>query len=114
MAKLQLGITYQGKLCKDFEVRLLTIGGECDAQEQIAELGLDKPELTKREERLVDMAYLSQQLSVAGIPQTALTPQFLFDNLATDDYWQIVETQLALRKKLSADGESLNPAAEES
>ncbi len=115
MAKLKLGIIYQGKLYKDFNVHLLTIGGECNAHEMIAERGLEgKQELSKRVERLVDMAYLSQQFSVDGIPNTELTPKFLFDNLATDDYWQIISEQLELRKKLSADGESLNPAAEES
>lgn len=107
---LKLGIPYQGKRHKAAKINLLTIGGECQAQELIADLGLAKDELSKTEQRLVDMAYLCQQVRIEGIPQEALTPQFLFDNLPTDDYWQIIEAQLELRKKLSGDGESLNPS----
>lgn len=107
---LKLGVPYQGKRYKTATINLLTIGGECQAQELIADLGLAKDELSKTEQRLVDMAYLCQQVSIYGIPQKAFTPQFLFDNLPTDDYWQIIEAQLELRKKLSGDGESLNPS----
>lgn len=108
--KLTFGVSYKGQHCSTFGVRLLTLGGECQAQELISDLGLDKDELTISEKRLVDMAYLCQQVHILGIPQEELTPQFLLDNLATDDYWKIIEAQLELRKKLSGDGESLNPS----
>ncbi|QEH09753.1 hypothetical protein FWK45_08900 [Histophilus somni] len=85
------------------------MGGNCTVQEFIVELGLDKEVLSEREKRLLDMVYLSQQLRIQGILQEELTPQFLLDNLLEEDYWQILEALIALRKKLSADGESLNP-----
>lgn len=46
--RLLLGIPYGDSRYFDFDVRLLTLGGECAALEKIAELGLDEKEkLTK-------------------------------------------------------------------
>lgn len=103
-----LGIEYQGMVFKQAEVRLLTMGGQCTAQEMVADLGLEENSeaLSKREQTLVDMAYLSQQVSFDGLDKKTVTPQFLFDNLATDDYWALIEATLKLRKKRLENGVS--------
>ncbi|MCQ9121199.1 hypothetical protein BKG95_10180 [Rodentibacter pneumotropicus] len=108
--RLLLGVPYQGKRYFDVEARLLTLGRECAALEKIAELGLDsKEKLNKAEQMLVDLAYLSEQFKVIGIPKDKLTPQFLLNNLATDDYVLITEAIAELRKKHIADGDNPNP-----
>ncbi|HDZ3577056.1 TPA: hypothetical protein RSV62_002325 [Mannheimia haemolytica] len=113
---LNLGIEYNGKIRRDCTVRLLTMGGQCTAQEMIADLGFkeNSEALSKREQTLVDMAYLSQQVTFDGIYQGNVTAQFLFDNLATEDYWQLIEATLTLRKKRLENGvsqsESESPA----
>lgn len=105
---LNLGIEYNGKIHRNCTVRLLTMGGQCTAQEMIADLGLEENSdaLSKREQTLVDMAYLSQQVSFDGLDKETITPQFLFDNLAADDYWTLIEATLDLRKKRLENGES--------
>lgn len=105
---LNLGIEYNGKIHRDCTVRLLTMGGQCTAQEMVADLGLEENSdaLSKREQTLVDMAYLSQQVSFDGLDKETITPQFLFDNLAADDYWTLIEATLELRKKRLENGES--------
>ncbi len=103
-----LGFEYQGKVFKQANVRLLTMGGQCTAQEMVADLGLEENSeaLSKREQTLVDMAYLSQQVSFDGLDKETITPQFLFDNLVTDDYWTLIEATLTLRKKRLENGAS--------
>lgn len=105
---LNLGIEYNGKILRDCTVRLLTMGGQCTAQEMIADLGIEENSeaLSKREQTLVDMAYLSQQVTFDGLDKEAVTAQFLFDNLATDDYWTLIEATLELRKKRLENGAS--------
>ncbi|WP_346556910.1 hypothetical protein ABCW44_07020 [Mannheimia haemolytica] len=105
---LNLGIEYNGKIHRDCTVRLLTMGGQCTAQEMLADLGLDENSetLSKREKTLVDMAYLSQQVTFDGLDKETVTAQFLFDNLATDDYWMLIEATLELRKKRLENGAS--------
>ena len=105
---LNLGIDYNDKTYRDCSVRLLTMGGQCTAQEMIADLGIEENSeaLSNTEKTLVDMAYLSQQITVEGIDKADVTAQFLFDNLATDDYWTLIEATLELRKKRLENGES--------
>lgn len=106
MAKF-CGFNYHGVQVKAFSVNLLTIGGECAAQEEIAELGLaDVENPTVTQQRLIDLAYLAQQVSFEKVPKNSVTAQFLFDNLLADDYWAIFEAILELRKKQYGDGES--------
>lgn len=106
-----LGVPYQGKLCYDFRVKVLTMGAECTALDVIADLGID-PNSTKAADTVqVEMAYLAQQLEIDGIPPFALTPQFLLENLATDDYALVLDLIAALRKKRQDAGEPQNPAA---
>ena len=104
--RLLLGIPYGDRRYFDFDVRLLTLGGECAALEKVAELGLD-------EQMLVDLAYLSEQLDIIGIAKDKLTPQFLLDNLATDDYVLITQAIAELRKKHIDAGENPSKAETE-
>lgn len=105
---LNLGIDYNGKTYRDCTVRLLTMGGQCTAQEMIADLGIDEnaETLSEREKTLVDMAYLVQQVEVSGLDKTLVEAQFLFDHLVTEDYWQLIEATLELRKKRLENGVS--------
>ncbi|MEE6030329.1 hypothetical protein [Avibacterium paragallinarum] len=107
--RLLLGLPINGQRYFDFKVHLLTIGDECNALEMIAELGIvqkeDKP-LSQAEKMLMDLAYLIQQVEFVGVDNTQITPHYLLDNLATDDYVLINEAILALRKKHIAAGES--------
>lgn len=105
---LHFGIECNGQIHRDCTVRLLTMGGQCTAQEMIADLGIEENSeaLSQREKTLVDMAYLSQQVSFTGLDKATVTPQFLFDNLATDDYWTLIEATLELRKKRLENGAS--------
>lgn len=105
---LNLGIDYNGKIIRDCTVRLLTMGGQCTAQEMIADLGIEENSetLSKREQTLIDMAYLAEQVTFDGICQGNVTAQFLFDHLAVEDYWTLIEATLELRKKRLENGES--------
>ncbi|WP_414735949.1 hypothetical protein [Haemophilus haemolyticus] len=94
-------------------VKILTVGGECQALEVINDLGLsDKEALSHAEQMLVDLAYLAQQVEFDGIPREAVTPAFLLDNLATDDYVLINNEINQLRKKRMGVSESQETASE--
>ncbi|MWQ49680.1 hypothetical protein [Glaesserella parasuis] len=101
-----LGFEYQGKVFKQANVRLLTMGGQCTALEMIDAMGIDEENASHKETILVDMAYLSQQVSFDGIPAEIVDAQFLFEHLATDDYWQLLEATLMLKKKPIENGVS--------
>lgn len=101
-----LGFEYQGKVFKQANVRLLTMGGQCIALEMIDAMGINEENASHKETILVDMAYLSQQVSFDGIPAEIVDAQFLFEHLATDDYWQLLEATLALKKKPIGNGAS--------
>lgn len=105
-----LGISYKGKLYYQFSVKILTLGAECVALEMIEDLGLTRESTKSEEMMLVELAYLSQQLDIKGIPPEALTPQFLLDHLATDDYVLVRDHIATLRKKRQDAGVSLPPA----
>ena len=98
--RLKLGVLYNGTLHHDVLVKILTVGGECQALEVISDLELsDKETLSHAEQMLVDLAYLAQQVEFDGIPREAVAPAFLLDNLATDDYVLINNEINQLRKK---------------
>ncbi|KEZ23493.1 hypothetical protein HS327_00458 [Glaesserella parasuis] len=101
-----LGFEYQGKVFKQANVHLLTMGGQCSALEMIDAMGINEENASHKETILVDMAYLSQQVSFDGIPAEIVDAQFLFEHLATDDYWQLLEATLTLKKKRIGNGES--------
>lgn len=110
---LKLGVLYNGTLHHDMLVKILTVGGECQALEVISDLGLsDKETLSHAEQMLVDLAYLAQQVEFDGIPREAVTPAFLLDNLATDDYVLINNEINQLRKKRMGVSESQETANE--
>ncbi|HHF5713693.1 TPA: hypothetical protein ACPQK6_000842 [Haemophilus influenzae] len=111
--RLKLGVLYNGTLHHDMLVKMLTVGGECQALEVISDLGLsDKETLSHAEQMLVDLAYLAQQVEFDGIPREAVTPAFLLDNLATDDYVLINNEINQLRKKRMGVSESQETANE--
>lgn len=101
-----LGFEYQGKVFKQANVRLLTMGGQCTALEMIDAMGINEENASHKETTLVDMVYLSQQVSFDGIPAEIVDAQFLFEHLAMDDYWQLLEATLALKKKPIGNGAS--------
>lgn len=111
--RLKLGVLYNGTLHHDVLVKILTVGGECQALEVINDLGLnDKETLSHAEQMLVDLAYLAQQVEFDGIPCEAVTPAYLLDNLATDDYVLINNEINQLRKKRMGVSESQETANE--
>lgn len=109
--RLLLGVPYQNRLHFGFTVKVLSMGGECAALDVIAELGIDGENISTAEQMLIDLAYLGQQLEIEGIPNAALTPQFLLEQLATDDYALVMAEIAELRKKRQDVGEQLSPAA---
>ncbi|HDR1252692.1 TPA: hypothetical protein QB269_000911 [Pasteurella multocida] len=104
--RLLLGVPFNGTHHFDFNVKILTLGLECQALEWIEENGLAKDKLSKAEQTLVDLAYLCQQLEIVGIDKAHLTPEFLLDNLSTDDYVLITDLISTLRKKHIDAGEN--------
>lgn len=106
--RLLLGLPVNGKRYFDFKVHLLTLGDECNALEMIADLGIvqkeDKP-LSQAEKMLMDLAYLIQQVEFVGVNKAVITPEYLLNHLATDDYALINEAIFELRKKHIAAGE---------
>ena len=112
--RLKLGVLYNGTLHHNALVKILTVGGECLALEVINDLGLStKDSLSQSQQMMIDLAYLAQQVEFAGIPREAVTPAFLLDNLATDDYVLINNEINQLRKKrmsVSGDQETANEA----
>ena len=111
--RLKLGVLYNGTLHHDVLVKILTVGGECQALEVINDIGLsDKETLSTAEQMLVDLAYLAQQVEFDGIPREAVTPAYLLDNLATDDYMLINNEINQLRKKRMGASESQETANE--
>lgn len=111
--RLKLGVLYNGTLHHDVLVKILTVGGECQALEVINDIGLsDKETLSTAEQMLVDLAYLAQQVEFDGIPREAVTPAYLLDNLATDDYMLINNEINQLRKKRMGVSESQETANE--
>ncbi|MCT8583594.1 hypothetical protein KZ399_03290 [Glaesserella parasuis] len=103
-----LGFEYQGKVFKQANVHLLTMGGQCSALEMIDAMGINEENASHKETILVDMAYLSQQVSFDGIPAEIVDAQFLFEHLATDDYWQLLEATLMLKTRPIGNGASLD------
>ena len=90
--RLKLGVLYNGTLHHDVLVKILTVGGECQALEVISDLELSDKETLSHAEQM-------QQVEFDGIPREAVTPAFLLDNLATDDYVLINNEINQLRKK---------------
>lgn len=105
--KLVFGVCYQGKCYKDVEVKLLTLGGECAALEELETLALPEESRKQSDMMLRELVYLAQLVRVIGLPSHVITGQFLLDNLAPSDYVLLVNLLDALRKKLLGDTDSL-------
>ncbi|MDP8040106.1 MULTISPECIES: hypothetical protein [Pasteurellaceae] len=103
MGKLNFGLSFNGKIHKDFSVKLLTVGGNCKAQEVLADLGIEPESESLRDRTIVDMAHLVEQVDISGIPKSALTVDFMLENLVDEDYWLILEALVELRKKRLGD-----------
>ncbi|AWX14646.1 hypothetical protein CEP49_06780 [Mergibacter septicus] len=94
------GIVVNGIVYRDFSVKLLTIGGQCLAVEQLAEIGLNIDEKSSTADVMLNnLVYLSQQLEIEGVASDKITGQFLQENLTADDYLIITETLEILKKK---------------
>lgn len=109
--RLLLGLPVGQQRYFDVKVHLLTLGDECRALEMIDELGLvqsDDKLLSKAQNMLIDLAYLAHQVEFMGVDKSLISPQYLLDNLATDDYVLISQAIMELRKKHIAAGESQN------
>ncbi len=116
MALLKYGVLFDCEVHKSFSAKLLTVGGNCAVQEALAELNIDAESTNVRDKAIIDMAYLSQQVEIEGIPQDTLTANFLLENLSEEDHWVILEEILQLRKKRLGDTEApmiSNPNAEQ-
>lgn len=105
---LLLGLPYNGKLYFEVKVHAMTIGDECEALEAIEnskkEASLSESQIVQN--MLVDLAYLSAQIEIVGVPKSVLTPQFLLENLSTDDYAILFSLIDDVRKKRIDAGES--------
>lgn len=114
--RLLLGLPVDGKRYFDFEVNLLTLGGECKALEMVDELGIDlkEEEPNRADKLLIDLAYLCQQVTFIGVDEKQITPRYLLEHLATDDYVLLTKSIGELRKKHIVDGGNLNQADSDS
>ncbi|OOH87335.1 hypothetical protein BMT54_10010 [Pasteurellaceae bacterium 15-036681] len=108
--RLLLGLLYQGKYYFDFKVSILTMGGECAALEVVEGLNLNTDKPSRKDKSLIDLAYLAQQFEIDGVPKEAMTPEYLLENLATDDFILIEKLISELRKKRQDAGEQPNLA----
>lgn len=103
---LLLGLPYRGKLYFDVKAQALTVGDECLVLEVIDDLVLDSVDNKHKREMLSELAYLAAQIEIIGVPQDALTPAYLLEHLATDDYEILLSLISDVRKKRIAVGES--------
>lgn len=104
--RLLLGLAFNGKLYFDVKVRLMTLADECRALALIEEAGITLDSENHKDRMLVDLAYLSQQFELEGVPKKTLTPHYLFEHLSTDDYNLLMALVAELRKKRIACGDS--------
>lgn len=98
--KLLVGVEHEGKRYYDFELHQKKIRYSVEAME---ELGPDASQAR------LDIAVLSRQLAIPGIPQEAITTDFLLD-MDDADMEVIDRAEADLRKKLI----ELRPASEPS
>ena len=105
MDKLHFGITFEGKLHDDFQLRLPTIGDNIGAVTDCSTIN----------DLAVNVALLARCLeSLGSIPKEKITYAFLRDNLPDDDYdvlWaalgDLKKKRLA-QKSASSSSESLS------
>lgn len=110
--KLVYGLEYNQQMYFDYIVKPLTLADELKALELLEDTGLitDVPDAEKA--IITTLAYWAQQLQVPGIEPENLSVEFLFNNLASEDYQSILTSMESLRSKSIAAGRS-DPAASE-
>ncbi|WP_370387245.1 hypothetical protein [Snodgrassella alvi] len=110
--KLVYGLEYNQQMYFDYTVKPLTLADELKALELLEDTGLitDVPDAEKA--IITTLAYWAQQLQVPGIEPENLSAEFLFNNLASEDYQSILTSMESLRSKSIAAGRS-DPAASE-
>ncbi|WP_370388985.1 hypothetical protein [Snodgrassella alvi] len=110
--KLVYGLEYNQQMYFDYTVKPLTLADELKALELLEDTGLitDVPDAEKA--IITTLAYWAQQLHVPGIEPENLSVEFLFNNLASEDYQSILTSMESLRSKSIAAGRS-DPAASE-
>ncbi|MCX8746140.1 hypothetical protein ABV523_14790 [Snodgrassella alvi] len=110
--KLVYGLEYNQQMYFDYTVKPLTLADELKALELLEDTGLitDVPDAEKA--IITTLAYWAQQLQVPGIEPENLSVEFLFNNLASEDYQSILTSMESLRSKSIAAGRS-DPAASE-
>lgn len=108
--KLVYGLEYNQQMYFDYTVKPLTLADELKALELLEDTGLitDVPDAEKA--IITTLAYWAQQLHVPGIEPENLSVEFLFNNLASEDYQSILTSMESLRSKSIAAGRS-DPAA---
>ncbi|WP_048795376.1 phage tail assembly protein [Serratia marcescens] len=89
---LDYGVQYNGKIHRDFEIRLQTVGDEIDVGDEI---GSD----------LVDVNFTVHLLArtllrLGSIPAEDISPQLLRDNLVYEDYNALLRASGRAKKKL--------------
>lgn len=110
--KLVYGLEYNQQMYFNYTVKPLTLADELKALELLEDTGLitDVPDAEKA--IITTLAYWAQQLQVPGIEPENLSVEFLFNNLASEDYQSILTSMESLRSKSIAAGRS-DPAASE-
>lgn len=110
--KLVYGLEYNQQMYFDYTVKPLTLADELKALELLEDTGLitDVPDAERA--IITTLAYWAQQLQVPGIEPENLSVEFLFNNLASEDYQSILTSMESLRSKSIAAGRS-DPAASE-
>lgn len=110
--KLVYGLEYNQQMYFDYTVKPLTLADELKALELLEDTSLitDVPDAEKA--IITTLAYWAQQLQVPGIEPENLSVEFLFNNLASEDYQSILTSMESLRSKSIAAGRS-DPAASE-
>lgn len=97
---LPFGVLYNGKLHREFTVRLATIGDEIAALEDgVSDAGLSTAILARVLERLGD------------IPPEEITYELLCEHLIPDDYNALADARKEVKKKLSEWNPDLNTTA---
>lgn len=110
--KLVYGLEYNQQMYFDYTVKPLTLADELKALELLEDTGLitDVPDAERA--IITTLAYWAQQLQVPGIEPENLSVEFLFNNLASEDYQSILTSMESLRSKSIAAGRP-DPAASE-
>ncbi|WP_436882620.1 phage tail assembly protein [Enterobacter asburiae] len=97
---LPFGVLYNGKLHREFTVRLATVGDEIAALEDgVSDAGLSTAILARVLERLGD------------IPPEEITYELLCEHLIPDDYNALADARKEVKKKLSEWKPDLNTTA---